>query len=97
MSLNIAFLDRLHRLLSRSRTITRLAIRVRNQCRAIVKHRLMSSADVARSGEAWLARQIAPRCRTFVDAGANTGQWAGLFLEHAPRALPFLRNAVAMK
>ncbi|HEV7427634.1 MAG TPA: FkbM family methyltransferase [Thermoanaerobaculia bacterium] len=84
MSHRAAFIDRLHLLLSRSATITRFAILLRNQCRAIIKHRLMNAADVATSGEAWLAERMASRCRTFVDAGANTGQWAGIFLEYAP-------------
>lgn len=77
-------LDRVHRALSRSAVITRAAIALRNQCRAVIKHRLMSAASVAASGEEWLAAKVAPGCQTFVDVGANVGQWSEMFLRYAP-------------
>ncbi len=79
-----ALLDRLHRTLARSALITRAAIALRNQCRAVIKHRLMNAASVSASGERWLAAQVAPRCKTFVDVGANVGQWSEMFLHYAP-------------
>jgi FkbM family methyltransferase len=84
MSRNIERLDDLHRLISRSRAAVRLTLAVRNQCRSIIKHFLHSGSEVGGSGEEWLARQVAPRCRTFVDVGANFGQWSSMFLAHAP-------------
>jgi FkbM family methyltransferase len=77
-------LDRLHQRLGNSRFITRLALLVRNQCRAVVKYRLMTTHEVTGSGEAWLAALIAPQCHTFVDVGANRGEWSRLFLSQAP-------------
>lgn len=76
--------DRLHRRLARSPFVTRIAIRLRNQCRAIVKYRLMTTHQVEESGELWLAERVAPRCRTFIDVGANRGEWTAMMLRYAP-------------
>jgi FkbM family methyltransferase len=79
-----ATLDRVHRWLARSRTITRAAIAVRNQCRAVIKYRLMSDHDVRVSGEQWLATLLGAQCRNAVDVGANRGEWTEMLLERAP-------------
>ena len=70
--------------LARSKTVTRMAIAVRDQANKVVRSRFGDAAWVADSGEKWLIRTIAPRCQVFVDVGANTGEWTALFLEAAP-------------
>ena len=80
-----AMLDRMHRFLARSAVVTRVAIAVRNQCRAIIKYRLMTTHQVRDSGEQWLAAASGPRCRSFVDVGANRGEWTAMLLESAPQ------------
>ena len=78
-------LDSVHRLLSRSGLVTRAAILLRNQCRAIIKYRLMTTHQVEESGEEWFIERVAPLCRTFVDVGANRGSWTAAVLRHGPR------------
>ncbi len=107
MSRSISALDSLHRLLSRSAAITRVAILVRNQCRAVIKYRMATTQQIEKSGEEWLIRQVAPHCRTFVDVGANRGLWTAAMLRHATliergvayepgrRAAALLRQALA--
>ena len=85
MSRSISGLDFMHRLLSRSSLATRAAILLRNQCRAVIKHRLMTAHQVEESGEEWLLSRLAPLCRTFVDVGANKGTWTAALLRHAPQ------------
>lgn len=75
-------LDSVHRLLSRSALVTRAAILLRNQCRAIIKYRLMTTHQVEQSGEEWFLKRVAPLCRTVVDVGANRGEWSALVLQH---------------
>jgi FkbM family methyltransferase len=84
--MNSAALDRLHQWLGRSRVVTRFALAVRNQCRAVIKYRLMSGHDLDRSGERWLADRIGAGVRTFVDVGANRGDWTAMLLGRAPGA-----------
>lgn len=60
----------------------RVAVLVRNQCRCIIKYHLAESPDVNDTGEVWLRRALAPACSTFVDVGANVGDWlAGIISE----------------
>jgi len=53
----------------------RLAVLVRNQCRCIIKYHLAESPDVNDTGEVWLRREAVRRCASFVDVGANVGEW----------------------
>lgn len=72
-----AFLDFNQRLIARSRLLVRLAILVRNQCRCVIKYHLAESPDVSETGEVWLRALLAPHCTSFVDVGANVGDWLG--------------------
>jgi FkbM family methyltransferase len=83
MSRSVRTLDFVHRLLSRSALLTRLAILLRNQCRAVIKYRLMTTHQIEKSGEEWLLGRLAPHCRTVVDVGANRGTWSAAVLRHA--------------
>lgn len=107
MSRSIAWLERMHQWLGRSSLVTRGALLLRNQCRAVIMYHLMTAHDVHASGEEWLARRAGPKCRTIVDVGANRGEWSRMFLEHAPaieravlfepgaRAAQMLRDSLA--
>lgn len=85
MSRSVPALDSVHRLLSRSSAITRAALLVRNQCRAVIKYRLMTTHQIENSGEEWLIIRLAPHCRTFVDVGANRGTWTEAMLRHVSK------------
>lgn len=69
--------DTMQRLIARSPHLVRLAVLVRNQCRCIIKYHLAESPDVNDTGEVWLRSALAPSCGTFVDVGANIGDWLG--------------------
>lgn len=83
MSRTVRALDFAHRILSRSSAITRASILLRNQCRAVIKYRLMTTHQIEKSGEEWLIARLAPHCRTVVDVGANRGTWTAAVLRHA--------------
>lgn len=69
------------RILSKSPLAVRLAILLRNQCRCVIKYYLNEGPDPTINGELWLARTLAPTSSTFIDVGANVGNWASLFME----------------
>jgi FkbM family methyltransferase len=81
---NRELLNYLHKELGKSPLAVRLAILLQNQCRCIIKYHLNEDANFFYNGEAWLARLIAPTSSTFIDVGANIGNWTSLFLEAAP-------------
>src|SRR5258708_19337738 len=109
MPRSLPSLDRLHQWLGTSSLVTRCALLLRNQTRAVIKYRLMTTHEVHGSGETWLAERVGPRCRTFVDVGANRGEWSRVILQHAPnierailfepgkRAAEMLREAFASR
>lgn len=85
MSFFARTLGSLHRLASRSRLASGIALKIRNQCDAIVRARLNDGADLTCNGEMLLIRQVAPQARFFVDVGANVGNWARAFLNAQPK------------
>ncbi|MFQ3680308.1 MAG: FkbM family methyltransferase [Pseudanabaenaceae cyanobacterium] len=89
-----------HRLLSRQPAIVALALKLRNQCNRIIQCCLEDTANAAINGEeAWL-RAIAPHCQTFVDVGANVGNWSAAFCQAMPaqgRGLLFEPSAAAQQ
>jgi FkbM family methyltransferase len=92
-------LDRLQRRLGRSAPATRCAVLLRNQCNRVIRYHLAGGHRQAESGEAWLIQAMGPRVRTFVDVGANVGDWSALLRQHAPDAkgLLFEPGTVAVK
>lgn len=80
-----AVLDRAQQLAARSRTLVRLAILIRNQCRCVIKYHLAESPDVDETGEVWLRKLLAPHARYIVDVGANVGDWLAQVVEEKAR------------
>lgn len=78
--------DILRRNIARSGRSTRLALRLRRQIDGIVAHRLGHDTSPATNGEDWLLDTVAGSCQTFVDIGANVGEWSLAMLERAPLA-----------
>lgn len=68
-------LDRMQRALAAFPPAVRFAILLRNQARCVIKYHLSEGPDVADTGEGWLQSVLAPHCSTFVDVGANVGDW----------------------
>lgn len=95
-----AILNYIHRQLGKSRLASRLAIYVRNQCRCIIHYRLTGGAALADSGESFLIQTLGTRIKTFIDVGANVGDWTALMTQHAPdfeQALLFEPSTIAFQ
>ncbi len=89
-----AFLNRhlahIRRTMARSTAVARAAVRVRDQCQGIIIEHLGHDIDMESNGELWILRQLAPGSRTFVDIGANVGDWTASFLQLEAKARGWL-------
>jgi FkbM family methyltransferase len=75
-----ASINFLHRKLGVYQGATRLALLFRNQCNCVIAYHLGETADAHINGENWLTEIIAPTATTFIDVGANVGNWSDFFL-----------------
>jgi hypothetical protein len=66
--------------LAGSSRVAHLAVSLRNQCNCVINYHLGPTSDAAGNGELWLAEAMGPDSKTFVDVGANVGDWAQMFL-----------------
>jgi len=73
----------IHRQLSKSTTAVKLCLLLRNQANAVIGRYLGQSSQSELNGEALIATALAPQSRNFIDVGANSGDWAAMWLEHA--------------
>jgi FkbM family methyltransferase len=101
--------NRMQRFLSRSRLAVRSAAKVRNQCNRIIAFSLATTPDRRHNGEELLAQTVGPRISSFIDVGANVGDWtdillsasggkaAGLLLEPGVGACARLRDRLGDK
>lgn len=67
---------------SRCGFAVKLALLLRNQAECVIGYFLGESADHRSNGEELLAKTLAPSCGTFVDVGANTGEWTTMWLKY---------------
>jgi len=74
-------LGRLQKILGKSTLGVYIALKLRNQCDAVIRARLSDGPDSECNGERLLLSKVAPEARYFVDVGANVGTWAKSFLE----------------
>jgi FkbM family methyltransferase len=79
-----AILNYFHRQLGKSRFASRLAIYIRNQCRCIIHYHLTGGSALTDSGEFFLIQALGKRIKTFIDVGANIGDWTDLMAKYAP-------------
>lgn len=79
-------LARVRSTLARSTTASRVAARMRDQLHGVVVEHLGHDIDMTRNGERWIIQQLGTECRTFIDVGANVGDWTAAFLEVQPSA-----------
>lgn len=72
-----------HILLAKSKIITYMAAKIRNQCDLIIRQRFSASdMDPAKNGEHLLLISILPFCDVYFDVGANKGEWTNFIIEH---------------
>lgn len=87
-SINIPFmrplLGRIHHQLAKSVPAVKLCLLLRNQANAVIGRYLGPSSQAKLNGEALIAAELAPQTKTFVDVGANSGDWATMWLAHSP-------------
>lgn len=57
-------------------------MKVRNQCNCIIAYQLGESNNPDKNGEAKVLKKLASCCKTFVDVGANVGEWTAEFLHN---------------
>ncbi|MFI5163018.1 MAG: FkbM family methyltransferase [Sphingobacteriales bacterium] len=70
--------------LAKSRLITLLAIKLRNQCNRIIIERFgIKNMQPELNGEHLILDNILPVCDSFFDIGANKGDWSGYILSKA--------------
>jgi len=70
-------ISKVQKLLASSRLLTKLALKVRNQCNAVLACRIGKENDGAQSGEYWFIEQyLSPDAECVIDVGANRGDWA---------------------
>lgn len=77
-------LDWFHRLMSRLTPLVGVVIKIRNQCNAIIRYRLNDGTNPVENGESLVAKIVGEKALTFIDVGANVGNWSTYFLEVAP-------------
>lgn len=81
-----SLLGRLHRVIGRSSTAVRIAVKVRNQANAVVSAHFSGVELPIENGEYAFIDLAAPGAMNFIDVGANVGDWSARFLERMGRA-----------
>src|SRR6266851_5421435 len=74
--------DNIQRMLARSPSATKLAVKLRNQCNRIVGYSVCTTPEPDRNGEQWLLKACSNRVECFFDVGANRGIWTTLALKN---------------
>lgn len=80
------WLDRLQRAAARWPTAVRAAEKLRNQAEAIMGYSLAETPHAEENGERLLLEMVAERIESFVDVGANVGDWSDLIVAGVAQA-----------
>jgi FkbM family methyltransferase len=78
--------DAIHSALGSRETMAKLAIKIRNQMNMIVGKHLGQSCNSYVNGEYYLLEVLKGKICTFVDIGANSGEWTEALLSFNPDA-----------
>lgn len=78
-----ALLGHMHSLLGRHKIAVKFCVALRNQVNAVIGNYLGESSHPQKNGEQLLARSIAPQSESFIDVGANCGDWTAMWLRLA--------------
>ena len=83
MTIKQKILHTIQNTLSKSRIITLLAVKIRNQCNRIIIQRFATNSMSPHiNGEYLVINHIAPFCNSFFDVGANKGEWTAHILNN---------------
>jgi FkbM family methyltransferase len=72
-----------HRLLGKSPMAAKLAVKLRNQANCVIACHLGETPDPKGNGEFMLVEHLGPCVSTFIDVGANIGEWSEQMLKHS--------------
>ena len=74
---------RAHRWLARSPKVVEVALLVRNQAECVINQHLSPPIESSANGEELLIKQLGKHIHSFVDVGANVGDWSELAIRHS--------------
>lgn len=80
------WVNRLVRVLSRSRWAARTAALMVNQCELLIGYHFAPSYNAEHNGERWLLDVVGSAVDNFIDVGANIGDWTRMLLDRNPAA-----------
>jgi FkbM family methyltransferase len=75
-----AAVNGLQRLLSKNDAIVRFAAKARNQCNRVIAYSFALTPDRRHNGEDLLVQAVGDSVSSFIDVGANQGDWTELML-----------------
>lgn len=78
-------LNKVHHALARSRFASKVCLRLRNQANCVVGYHIGGHTHQSdQNGENSLIERVGPYCNSFVDVGANIGDWSVYFIGVSP-------------
>ncbi|MEA5532940.1 FkbM family methyltransferase [Crocosphaera sp. XPORK-15E] len=72
-----------HKFLGKSNIFNRIAISLYFHTKRIFKHHLSDSSDISKNGEELIVSLAAKKIGSFVDVGANVGDWTSILLKYS--------------
>lgn len=78
-----ALQDSIHRFLAKSQAAARLAVKIRNQANCVIAYHLGETANSNENGEFSVIEHLSSYVNTFIDVGANVGEWSDHMLKHS--------------
>lgn len=69
-------ISKFHKFLSKSKLCLNVSIKLRNQINCIIQHHVSNGCDMKYNGELFLLKHLVKHCKTFIDVGANSGEWS---------------------
>ena len=74
----------IHRIIARNKHLFKFTLMIRNQCYCIIQNHVSDGVDLRYNGEKLIIEEVAGLCNSFVDVGANIGEWSKEFLKSNP-------------
>ncbi len=78
-----ALQNSMHHAFAKSGWASRLAVKIRNQANCVIAYHLGETPDPQLNGEFAVIEQLAPHVKSFIDVGANVGEWSEYLLQNA--------------
>lgn len=69
------------RMLSKNKLIIKILIKLRNQANVIIGYSYALSHNHERNGEKWLIKKLKNQINSYIDVGANKGEWTDMLID----------------